>query len=103
LQQGFGQAQQARQQDIANRFGLGQAQAGIASQTQGLGAFPDLDLAGQQAQLGAQTQAGVLGGTDISTFRFIGRDSIRRNDKLKLDATKRSGKTGYIPTARTVR
>ena len=29
LQQGFGQAQAARQQDIANRFGLGQAQAGL--------------------------------------------------------------------------
>ena len=29
LQQGFGQAQQARQQDIQNRFGLGQAQSGL--------------------------------------------------------------------------
>ena len=32
LQQGFQQAQGARQQDIQNRFGLGQAQAGIAGQ-----------------------------------------------------------------------
>ena len=39
LQQGFQQAQAARQQDIQNRFGLGQAQAGIAGQTQGLGGF----------------------------------------------------------------
>jgi hypothetical protein len=52
LQQGFQQAQAARQQDIANRFGLGQAQAGIAGATQGLGAFQS-GLAGQQAQLGA--------------------------------------------------
>ena len=34
LQQGFGQAQAARQQDIANRFGLGQAFAGTAGQKQ---------------------------------------------------------------------
>ena len=70
LQQGFQQAQGARQQDIANRFGISQAQAGLAGQrgalagaTQGLGAFRS-GLAGQQAQLGAQTQA--LQGTDIS-------------------------------------
>jgi hypothetical protein len=49
LQQGFGQAQAARQQDIANRFGLAQA-------TQGLGAFQS-GLAGQQAQLDAQREA----------------------------------------------
>ena len=62
LQQGFGQAQQARQQDIANRFGLAQA-------TQGLGAFQS-GLAGQQAQLGAQQQA--LQGTDISRLGQLG-------------------------------
>ena len=39
LQQGFGQAQQARQQDIQNRFGLGQAQSGLAGQQLGLGQF----------------------------------------------------------------
>jgi len=69
LQQGFGQAQQARQQDIQNRFGLGQAQQGIAGATQGLGAFQS-GLAGQQAQLGAQTQA--LQGTDISRLGQLG-------------------------------
>lgn len=62
LQQGFGQAQAARQQDIANRFGLAQA-------TQGLGAFQS-GLAGQQAQLGAQQQA--LQGTDISRLGSLG-------------------------------
>ena len=50
LQQGFQQAQGARQQDIQNRFGLGQAQAGLAAQRAG--------LAGQQ--LGqAQFQTGL--------------------------------------------
>jgi hypothetical protein len=62
LQQGFGQAMQARQQDIANRFGLAQAQ-------QGLGQFRS-GLAGQQAQLGAQQQA--LQGTDISRLGQLG-------------------------------
>ena len=83
LQQGFGQAQAARQQDIQNRFGLGQAQAGLAGQqagfagqrgalagaTQGLGAFQSA-LAGQQAQLGAQQQA--LQGTDITRLGQLG-------------------------------
>jgi len=97
LQQGFGQAQAARQQDIQNRFGLGQAQAGLAGQqagfagqraglagqqagfagqrgalagaTQGLGAFQS-GLAGQQAQFGAQQQA--LQGQDISRLGSLG-------------------------------
>jgi len=68
-QQAFQQAQGARQQDIQNRFGLGQAQAGIAGATQGLGAFQS-GLAGQQAQLGAQQQA--LQGTDISRLGSLG-------------------------------
>ena len=62
LQQGFGQAAAARQQDIQNRF----TQAGA---TQGLGAFQS-GLAGQQAQLGAQQQA--LQGTDISRLGSLG-------------------------------
>ena len=48
LQQGFNQAQGARQQDIANRFGLGQAQAGLAGQQAG--------FAGQRAGLAQATQ-----------------------------------------------
>ena len=69
LQQGFQQAQGARQQDIANRFGLGQAQAGIAGATQGLGSFQS-GLAGQQAGLGAQQQQ--LQGIDISRLGSLG-------------------------------
>ena len=79
LQQGFQQAQGARQQDIANRFGLGQAQAGLAGQQLGqaqfqtglaslvpglqradvgqLGALGAIDRSLDQAQLDAQRQA----------------------------------------------
>ena len=69
LQQGFGQAQAARQQDIQNRFNLGQAQQGIAGATQGLGSFQS-NLAGQQAALG-QAQEGVIG-TNISRLGSLG-------------------------------
>ena len=69
LQQGFGQAQAARQQDIANRFGLGAAQQGIAGATQNLGAFQS-GLAGQQAQLGGILQG--LQGTDIGRLGQLG-------------------------------
>ena len=69
LQQGFGQAQAARQQDIANRFGLGQAQQGIAGATQGLGSFQS-NLAGQQAQFGQGLQG--MQGTDISRLGSLG-------------------------------
>ncbi len=62
LQQGFGQAAGARQQDIQNRMGLAQA-------TQGLGAFQS-GLAGQQAQLGQAQQS--LQGTDISRLGQLG-------------------------------
>ena len=55
LQQGFGQAQAARQQDIANRFGVSQAQ-------RGLGAF--------QSGLGGQQQA--LQGQDVNQLMGIG-------------------------------
>ena len=56
------EAQAARQQDIQNRFNLGQA-------TQGLGQFQS-GLAGQQAALG-QAQEGVLG-TNISRLGSLG-------------------------------
>ncbi len=76
LQQGFGQAQAARQQDIANQFNLGQAQQGIAGQRTGIaGAAQNLGqfrsgLAGQQAQLGQGLQS--LQGTDISRLGQLG-------------------------------
>ena len=70
LQQGFNQAQQARQQDIANRFGVAQAQ-------QGLGGFT--------AQLGAQQQA--LQGTDISRLGQLGALNQAQR-QAQLDATR---------------
>jgi hypothetical protein len=60
LQQGFQQAQQARQQDIANRFGLSQAQLGIGQAESGLAAaLPGLQRAdvAQLGTLGALNQA----------------------------------------------
>jgi hypothetical protein len=61
-QQGFGQASQARQQDLANQLGVSGAmqqfagtQAGLAGQQLGLGQATSA-LAGQQAGLGSQRQ-----------------------------------------------
>ena len=91
LQQGFGQAQAARQQDIANRFGLSQAfagtagqRAGIAGATQGLGAFRS-GLAGQQAQLGQGLQG--LQGVDISRLGQLGALNQAQR-QAELDATR---------------
>ena len=84
LQQGFGQAQQARQQDIANRFGLAQAQSGIASQLQGLGGFRS-GLAGQQAQFGQGLQQ--LQGTDIARLGQLGALNQAQR-QAELDATR---------------
>mgnify|MGYP005826838731 CR=1 FL=1 len=60
LQQGFGQAQQARQQDYMNQLGISQAQLGLGQYQAGLGATTqqlaggDIGLAGQ---VGATNQA----------------------------------------------
>ena len=93
-QQAFQQAQAARQQDIANRFGLGQAQAGIARQTQGLGQFQS-GLAGQQAQLGAQRQA--LQGTDISRLGKLGALN-QAQAQAQLDAQREAARqAAFLP------
>jgi len=88
LQQGFQQAQGARQQDIQNRFGLGQAQAGIAGATQGLGSFRS-GLAGQQAQLGGALQG--LQGTDISRLGQLGALN-QAQTQAGLDATREANR-----------
>ena len=79
LQQGFGQAQAARQQDIANRFGIAQAQSGLGQQQAGLASLVpglqqgDISTLGRlgaanqaqaQAQLDAQREA-----TRMATFQ----------------------------------
>mgnify|MGYP003117585563 CR=1 FL=1 len=66
LQQGFGQAQAARQADMASRLGIGQAQSGYAQGLAGM-AGQRAGLAGQQGALAqgylqpGQLMAGVAG------------------------------------------
>jgi len=80
LQQGFGQAQAARQQDIANRFGIAGAQ-------QGLGSF--------QAGLGGQQQA--LAGTDITRLGQLGALN-QAQAQAQLDATREAARQAtFLP------
>ena len=80
LNQGFQQAMGARQQDIANRFGLGQAQ-------QGLGGF--------QAGLGSQLQ--TQQGTDISRLGSLGALN-QAQTQAGLDATRQANQmAAYQP------
>ena len=80
LQQGFGQAQAARQQDIANRFGLAQAQ-------QGLGAF--------QTGLGTTQQAAT--GTDIGRLGQLGALN-QAQEQAQLDATREATRqAAFLP------
>ena len=62
LQQGFGQAQQARQQDLMNQLTLGGAQAGLAQGQMGLG----------QYQQGLASLTPQLAGGDIGTLSQMG-------------------------------
>ena len=87
LQQGFGQAMGARQQDIQNRFGL-------AGATQGLGAFQS-GLAGQQAALGAQQQA--LTGRDVSQLGTLGAIN-QAQAQANLDAQREAARqAAFLP------
>ena len=80
LQQGFGQAAAARQQDIANRGAL-------AAQQQGLGAF--------QAGLGAQQQAAT--GTDISRLGQLGALN-QAQAQAQLDAQREAARQAtFLP------
>jgi len=80
LQQGFGQAAAARQQDIANRGAL-------AAQQQGLGAF--------QAGLGAQQQSAT--GTDISRLGQLGALNQAQR-QAELDAQREAARQAtFLP------
>ena len=80
LQQGFGQAAGARQQDIANRGAL-------AAQQQGLGAF--------QSGLGMQQQAAT--GTDISRLGQLGALN-QAQQQANLDATREATRqAAFLP------
>jgi hypothetical protein len=101
LQQGFGQAQAARQQDIANRFGLGQALAGTAGQRAGF-AGQRAGLAG--AQLGqAQFQTGLaslvpgLQRADVGQLGALG--AIDRSlSQAQLDADRQAAtQAAFMP------
>ena len=90
LQQGFGQAQQARQQDIQNRFGLGQAQQGLAGQQLGLGQF----------QTGLASQVPQLQRADISTLGQVGA-AQQTQRQAELDAQTQAARTAaYEPLER---
>ena len=91
LQQGFQQAQGARQQDIQNRFGLGQAfagtagqRAGLAGATQGLGAFQS-GLGGQQIGFGQAGQA--VEASNIGRLGQLGALN-QAQEQARLDATR---------------
>ena len=90
LQQGFGQAQQARQQDIQTRFGLGQAQSGLAQQQLGLGQF----------QTGLASQVPGLQRADISTLGQVGAAQQSQQQAI-LDAQRQAARTAaYEPLER---
>jgi len=94
LQQGFQQAQGARQQDIQNRFGLAQAQSGVASQLQGLGQFRS-GLGGQQAALGAQT--GQIAGQNLARLGQLGALNQAQR-QAELDAQREAARqAAFLP------
>jgi hypothetical protein len=75
LQQGYGQAQGARQQDYSNQLGLAGAQAGLAQGQMGLGSY-------QQGLAGLAPQ---LGRGDISMLSGIGGIQQQQSQNV-LDA-----------------
>ena len=80
LQQGFGQAAAQRQQDIANRFGLAQAQ-------QGLGGF--------EATLGGQQQA--MTGRDVAQLGTLGALN-QAQEQARLDAQREAARqAAFLP------
>ena len=82
-QQGFQQAQAARQQDIANRFGLAQAQSGLG-----------------QFQTGLAAQVPQLQRADISTLGQVGAAQQAQRQAV-LDAQRQAARTAaYEPLER---
>ena len=78
-QQGFGQAQQARQQAYQNQLGLAGAQAGLASGQMGLGTY----------QQGLARLAPQLAGGDIQTLSGVGRTQQQQEQNI-LDAQRQA-------------
>ena len=94
LNQGFNQAMGARQQDIANRFGLGQAQQSLAGAQQGL-AGAQQGLGSFQAGLASQLQG--MQGIDISRLGSLGALN-QAQTQAGLDATQQANQmAAYQP------
>ena len=103
-QQGFQQAQAARQQDIANRFGLGQAQSGLAQSQAGLGqqqlGLGQFEMGRGQFQTGLASQVPGLQRADISTLGQVGAAQQAQRQAV-LDAQSLAARTGaYEPLER---
>ena len=94
LQQGFQQAQGARQQDIANRFGLGQAQAGLAGQRAGLAGA---QLGQAQFQTGLASLVPGLQRADVGQLGALG--AIDRSlDQAQRDAQRQAAQqAAFLP------
>jgi len=103
-QQGFQQAQAARQQDIANRFGLGQAQAGLGQAQAGLGqqqlGLGQFEMGRGQFQTGLASQVPGLQRADISTLGQVGAAQQAQRQAI-LDAQRQAARTAaYEPLER---
>ena len=103
-QQGFQQAQAARQQDIANRFGLGQAQSGLAQSQAGLGqqqlGLGQFEMGRGQFQTGLASQVPGLQRADISTLGQVGAAQQAQRQAV-LDAQRQAARTAaYEPLER---
>ena len=94
LQQGFQQAQGARQQDIANRFGLGQAQAGLAGQRAGLSGQ---QIGQAQFQTGLASLVPGLQRADVGQLGALG--AIDRSlSQAQLDAQRQAAQqAAFLP------
>ena len=77
LEQGFGQAQQARQQDLLNQMGISQAQLGLGQYQAGLGATT------QQLAGGDIGMAGQVGATNQAQAQAIA-DAQREANRMTL-------------------
>jgi hypothetical protein len=81
LQEGFNQAQAARQQDIANRQGLAQSALGIGQFQTGLGQF----------QSGLASQVPGLQRADIQTLGQVGA-AQQAQEQAQLDASREAAR-----------
>ena len=98
LQQGFGQAMQARQQDIANRFGVAEAQRGLGAFQSGLGgqqqALQGADIT-RLGQLGALNQAQAQAQLD-ATREATRQATFQPQEQLDLYANRVTGLMGGV-------